>query len=91
MWTLVQNRCGYGGRLDSGLLRRGDNGRGVASRWNGASLYGMLRQIRALSGRIHFVEGDGLHQGLLAHNDSENAAFVDPPYSLGPAPAGQLL
>ncbi len=90
MWTLVQNRCGYGGRLGSGLLRHGDNGKGVASRWNAGSLYAMLRQIRALSGRIHFVEGDGL-RGLLAHNDCGNASFVDAPYSLGPdGPARQL-
>lgn len=91
MWTLVQNRCGYGGRLGSGLLRHGDDGRGVASRWNGESLYAMLRQIRALSGRIHFVVGDGVRRGLQAYNDSENVGFVDPPYSIGPdGPARQL-
>jgi DNA adenine methylase len=91
MWTLVQNRCGYGGRLGSGLLRRGDGGRGIASRWNGQDLYAMLRQIRALSGRIRFIEGDGVRKGLRAYDDSESSAFVDPPYSLGPdGPARHL-
>ncbi len=73
-WTLVKNRCAVGGNLTGGLMKD------VSCRWNGKVHAAALRQIRKLSTRIQFVEGDGV-QSLRDHADDPNAAaFVDPPY-----------
>jgi DNA adenine methylase len=85
LWVLVQNRCGFGGMLDSGLLRKGSKDKqghyeGVLSRWNREELAKILHCIRAMRGRIHFVHGDGIQEGLLAFDHPDNAAFIDPPY-----------
>jgi len=89
MWVLVKNRCGFGGMLDSGLLNKGD-GQGLKSRWSAANLYYALRQVRALSGRITLVEGDGI-RALTKLNSPANAAFIDPPYSAGNDSPGRQL
>ncbi len=78
MWTLIKNRCGFGGMLDSGLLKKGE-GEGLESRWNAATLYYALRQVRALSGRITLIEGDGI-QSLRKLNSVAYVVFIDPPY-----------
>lgn len=88
-WTLVSNRCKYGGLLDRGLLNVGD-GRGVRSRWNGMRLYYALRQIRALSGRIRLIEGDGM-KVLKRFNSRSYAALIDPPYSVSEQCPGKHL
>lgn len=88
MWTLVKNRCGFGGMLDAGLLNKRDE-RGIKSRWNAANLYYALRQVRALSGRITLIEGDGI-QSLRKLNSVANAAFIDPPYPGNDSPGRRL-
>jgi len=80
-WTLVKNRTSFGGNLTGGLMRN------ISSRWNGAKLATTFRQIFALSGRIKFVEGDALTLLRKYADDSNAAAFVDPPY----VQAGKVL
>lgn len=95
-WTLVQNRCGYGGILDSGLLQKGDKCKcadpsicpicegtgyeGVKSRWNSTKLVTVMEDLYRLRKQITFIEGDGIQKGLEEYNSPENAAFIDPPY-----------
>ena len=94
--TLVLNRTRRGGILATGasLSRRGENGKGVASRWYPETTIRRLAEIERHAPRIHFHEGDGLAllaslaQGSGAPSENpattpapEAVAFVDPPYT----------
>jgi len=83
--TIVKNRTFRGGILANGarLVRIGENGRGVASRWYPETLAKRIHLLRDLSDRVTFVEGDGLNV-LTKYADNPDAfIFVDPPYTAG--------
>lgn len=89
--TLLRNRVSHGGILapGSGLLNRGENDKGLKSRWYPRTLSNRIAEIYGLKERISFIEGDGLiwlkkHEGVAA---DRLAFFIDPPY----VTAGQRL
>ncbi len=92
--TLVLNRTRRGGVLAPGaaLIRQGENGAGLASRWYPETLARRIEAIAALGGRIDFREGCGLRQleELAAHRPGARL-FVDPPYTAGGKGAGRRL
>jgi DNA adenine methylase len=82
--TIVRNRVQRGGILapGAGLLRKGESGRGIASRWYPDTLARRILNIAEISDRITFIEGDALqymsgqsHRGQVVH-------FIDPPYTV---------
>lgn len=80
--TLLRNRVQRGGILapGAGLVKSGENGRGLGSRWYPETLARRIRGISMNLDRISFHAGDGfsLIDEYLAE---EGAAFyVDPPY-----------
>jgi len=80
--TLLRNRVQRGGIMapGAGLVKNGENGRGLASRWYPETLARRIREISMNLDRISFHAGDGfaLIDEYLAE---ESAAFyVDPPY-----------
>ena len=82
--TLLRNRVQRGGILAPGasLMKSGENGRGLHSRWYPQTLAKRIRAIAAIRERITFIEGDGLNV-IAAYADDEGAAFfVDPPYTV---------
>lgn len=92
--TLVLNRTRRGGVLAPGaaLIRHGESGNGVASRWYPDTLVKRLRAIAQHANQIHFVEGDGV--ALLSMMSTIKGArfFVDPPYTTrGGKRAGRRL
>ena len=85
--TLVLNRTRRGGTLapGAGIMRSGEGGRGVASRWYPETLASRLEAIAAESPRLGFLQADGMI--LLEQRVHPDAAvFVDPPYT---APSGK--
>ena len=96
--TLVLNRTRRGGILAPGasLSRRGENGKGVASRWYPQTIVSRLEAIEKHAERISFCETDGLQllrailHGTSGSSD-EIVAFVDPPYTAGGKCAGRRL
>jgi DNA adenine methylase len=82
--TIVRNRVQRGGILaaGAGLVKQGENGRGLLSRWYPGTLARRIREINQEKDRLTFVEGDGF--GLIAeHQADEDAVFyIDPPYTL---------
>ena len=82
--TLVRNRTARGGIIagTARALNRGENGRGVRSRWYAGTIAGRLRAVKALGERIECVEGDALE--ILARRGRGGTArvrvFADPPY-----------
>jgi DNA adenine methylase len=80
--TLLRNRVSRGGILapGAGLVKSGENNRGLASRWYPGTLARRIRAIALRRHRIHFVHGDGLDV-LDEHGQLDDAAFfIDPPY-----------
>ena len=80
---LLWNRTARGGvtASGSGLIRKGEDGNGLQSRWYPETLVHRIREIRKLRKRLKFVESDGfeLIQKHLKRKDV--AFFVDPPYT----------
>ena len=93
--TLVLNRTRRGGILAPGasLNRKGENGKGVASRWYPETLAKRLEDISNYSQYIGFCETDGLQllEFVLEESGSRTVAFVDPPYTAGGKRAGKRL
>ena len=81
--TILRNRVQRGGILaaGAGLVKNGENGRGLLSRWYPDTLARRVRAIAASRHRLAFIEGDGFRV-IEAYADDEDAAFyVDPPYT----------
>ncbi len=93
--TLVLNRTRRSGILAPGaaLIRQGEKGQGLRSRWYPETLARRIRDIQPYADRIVFWQGDALSLLLpLLHDENRRAAlFVDPPYTAGGKRAGQRL
>lgn len=91
--TIVKNRVNRGGILapGAGQLKRGENGKGITSRWYPETLARRIRAIDALRERLTFVQGDGM--AILAqHRETSDAVFfIDPPYTAGSKRPGSRL
>ncbi len=82
--TILRNRVQRGGILapGAGLMKVGENGKGIKSRWYPETLRRRLMEILAIKGRFHFVEGDGV-DFLRENADRKDVLFfIDPPYTL---------
>jgi DNA adenine methylase len=92
--TLVLNRTRRGGVLAPGasLIRKGENGHGVTSRWYPETLGKRLAEIAAYAERITFCEADGLCllEDVAIHR-ADACFFIDPPYTAGGKRAGSRL
>ncbi len=82
--TLVRNRVQRGGIIAPGasLMKAGENGRGIASRWYPQTLRRRILAIVSLRHRIGFVQGDGIDYLCLQADRSDVAYFIDPPYTV---------
>lgn len=83
--TIVKNRTFRGGIMAGGasLVKTGENGRGVASRWYPETLVRRIQVLNDLSEKVAFIEGDGLRLLDQFSDDPEAFIFVDPPYTAG--------
>ncbi len=81
--TLLKNRVNRGGILASGagLVKHGENGRGLASRWYPSTLKRRILNITTMRNQITFIEGDGLYVMRQHATDKGAAFFIDPPYT----------
>ena len=82
--TIVRNRVQRGGILAPGasLMKYGENGRGVASRWYARTLQNRIRAIHSQRERISFCHGDGIQYMRQNVNRDDMLFFIDPPYSV---------
>lgn len=83
--TILQNRTAHGGILapGAGLLKHGENGKGIASRWYPQTLARRIRDLITIRDRITFFHGDAFPV-IENYTKAENAVFfVDPPYTAG--------
>jgi DNA adenine methylase len=90
--TIIKNRTFHGGILakGAGLIKHGENGKGINSRWYPQTLAKRLNHIKKLKNKITFIHGDGLE--VIKNNlNKNNIFFMDPPYTAGGKKAGGRL
>lgn len=91
--TILKNRTFHGGILaeGAGLLKHGENGKGIHSRWYPTTIAKRLMNLDHIASRIDFRRTDGL-QVLKEFADRRDAIyFIDPPYTAGGKKAGKRL
>jgi len=91
--TILKNRCQRGGILapGAGLVKVGENGKGLLSRWYPETLVKRMSFLRSIRERVTFIEGDAFDV-ISQYSANDDAAFlIDPPYSLGGKKAGSRL
>lgn len=91
--TILKNRTYHGGILaaGSGVLKFGEKGKGILSRWYPETLRKRILAIAELRDRIAFIEGDAFEVISAERETSGAAFFVDPPYTAGGKKAGRRL
>lgn len=91
--TIVKNRTQRSGIITSGasLVKSGENGKGLKSRWYPQTLVRRMRTIHEFRHKIEFYEQDAF-KVITKYKDQSNAIyFVDPPYTAGGKKAGKRL
>lgn len=91
--TILKNRVNHGGILanGSGMLKYGENGKGILSRWYPQTLVNRIKTIVSLREKLEFYEGDAFDY-LPNYTDYEDVVFfVDPPYTASKKKAGKRL
>lgn len=91
--TIVRNRMSRGGILapGAGLLKAGENGKGLLSRWYPTTLAKRIEILRGIRDRIDFDRGDAFSVIRRIAGDPSAFFFVDPPYTAGGKRAGSRL
>lgn len=82
--TILKNRIFHGGILakGSGMIKNGENGKGISSRWYPKTLHDRIRAIGYVKTKIDFIPGDAF-EVMEKNKDNENAYFfIDPPYTV---------
>lgn len=82
--TILKNRIFHGGILakGSGMIKNGENGKGIASRWYPKTLHDRIVAIDYIKDKIKFITGDAF-ETLEQNLDNMNAYFfIDPPYTV---------
>lgn len=90
--TIVKNRTFHGGILakGSGLIKYGENGKGITSRWYPQTLARRLNYIKKFKDKITFIQANGMD--IIQNNlDDRVVFFFDPPYTAGGKRAGSRL
>lgn len=82
--TILRNRVQRGGIMaaGAGLVKSGENGRGLNSRWYPQTLARRIREINRQKDRITFIEGDGFTLIEEHKSDRDAMFYIDPPYTL---------
>jgi DNA adenine methylase len=80
--TILKNRTYHGGIITkgSGLLKNGENGKGISSRWYPRTLYDRIKSIDRIKSMIDFKFADA-YDLIESYVDCKEAFFfIDPPY-----------
>jgi DNA adenine methylase len=89
MWALVYSRVSFSGKMDGGLMKKGDHGKGFKCRWR-KDMIQMLRRIYELRDRIEVRHQDAM-EVLEEFDRPDNYTFADPPYTASAESKGDTL
>ncbi|MFH0989009.1 MAG: DNA adenine methylase [bacterium] len=81
---LLKNRVSHGGILanGAGLLKHGENGKGLLSRWYPQTLRSRILDIQNYKSNLRFVCADGFQVLRDNAKRSDVLFFIDPPYTV---------
>ena len=91
--TLLRNRVSRGGIMAKGasVMKQGENGNGISSRWYADTLAARIRAIGNYAEQFDFFQGDGVSLVELCKDNGAAAFFIDPPYTAAGKRAGRRL
>lgn len=91
--TIVRNRMQRGGIMaaGAGLIKSGEAGRGLHSRWYPETLGARIDALHAIKERITFEQIDAFQAIIRYAKDPDAFFFIDPPYTAGGKNAGKRL
>ena len=91
--TLLRNRTSHGGIMapGAGLIKYGEQGKGINSRWYPQTLAQRIRNIGRISDRVSFIQGDRMVTIREYLDQPEAVFFIDPPYTAAGKKAGTRL
>jgi len=82
--TILKNRIYHGGIIakGSGMIKHGEKGKGITSRWYAKTLADRIRAIDFVKHKINFIQADALK--IIEKNSTNKKAFffIDPPYTI---------
>ena len=89
---LLKNRISYGGIITKGAgkIKRGENNRGLSSRWYPTTLIKRIKYLYSLRSKVTVIHGDGM-SFLRKNVDRPLILFVDPPYTASKKSPGRRL
>ncbi|MDR2131583.1 MAG: DNA adenine methylase [Odoribacteraceae bacterium] len=82
--TILKNRIFHGGILakGSGMIKNGENGKGITSRWYPKTLHDRIIAINYVKEKIQFIAGDAFDMLEEKQTDKNAYFFIDPPYTV---------
>lgn len=82
--TILKNRIFHGGIITkgSGLIKNGENGKGIKSRWYPKTLYDRINAVGYIKNKVNFISGDAFDELEKIKNEENTYSFIDPPYTL---------
>lgn len=82
--TILKNRIFHGGIIakGSGLIKNGENGKGIKSRWYAKTLRDRIIAIGYVRNKIQFITGDAFEELQKVKNEKNAYSFIDPPYTV---------
>lgn len=91
--VLLKNRTAHGGILaeGAGVLKNGENGKGILSRWYPQTIAKRITNIEFVASRLEFVHGDAFAVLKRFQKERDAVFFIDPPYTAGGKRAGSRL
>jgi DNA adenine methylase len=91
--TIVKNRVQRGGIMapGAGLVKEGEAGKGLRSRWYPDTLARRIEALFQLRSKITFEEKDAFEMIRVFAKNPHAMFFVDPPYTAGGKRAGSRL
>ncbi|HEX6291951.1 MAG TPA: DNA adenine methylase [Herpetosiphonaceae bacterium] len=91
--TILKNRVNRGGIMarGAGLIKTGEGGRGLHSRWYPETLKRRILDIVKIRERITFLHSDGLTVMRQYAERDDVVFFIDPPYTASTKRAGSRL
>ncbi|NQT73722.1 MAG: DNA adenine methylase [Chloroflexi bacterium] len=91
--ALLRNRTSHGGIMapGAGLIKYGEQGKGINSRWYPQTLAKRIRNIGKISDKIEFIHGDGIAIIQKFVERPDVVFFIDPPYTAAGKKAGTRL
>lgn len=91
--TIIKNRVNRGGIMapGAGLIKTGEGGKGLLSRWYPQTLQNRILDIVKMRECISFMHSDGICVLRQHAEGPEKVFFIDPPYTVSGKRAGSRL